>query len=152
TYSVEVTSAAGQTVESLAASLEIGASAHSFDKLEDLLASLSGGGSFLGPRRPGPLSLSSFPSVSAGTIGSQIINNFNSTTQQAEPIHADTIGGSSRWYLLTALTNGTMVIDTLGSDIATVLAVYTGSDIFSLVLIANDRNSASDGVRSKVSF
>jgi len=147
-YSVEVTAATGESVVSAGASLEIGPGndAHSFDKLEDLFASLTPGGGFH------LFDLSGFPSVAAGTLGSQIINNFNSTTQQGEPIHSATIGGASRWYLLTALTNGTMVIDTLGSDIATVLAVYVGSDIFSLQLITSDRDSASDGVRSLVRF
>ena len=41
-------------------------------------------------------------------------------------------------------------MDTLGSDVATVLAVYTGSDIFSLQEVASDVNDAPDGVRSLV--
>jgi hypothetical protein len=154
-YSVQVAAATGESVESLPASLEIGPS-HSYDKLEDLLDSLGGN---VGPHvssKDSPIKPSfnsvSFPSVSVGTIGSQIINNFNSTTEQGEPIHADVIGGSSRWYLLTATTNATMVIDTLGSDIATVLAVYTGGDIFSLQQIATNRNGAPDGIRSLVKF
>ena len=153
TYSAEVTSAAGQIVESLSASLEIGptANAHSFDKLEDLLQA-TGVSGMVSLSRIRPMNASGFPSVSAGTTGSQLINNFNSTTEQGEPIHSDVIGGSSRWYLLTAGDDGTMVVDTLGSDIATVLAVYTGCDIFSLQLVANDRNSAPDGVRSLVKF
>jgi len=180
TYSVEVTSANGQTVASLPASLEIGpsADAQSFDKLEDLLAGVASGNNFAnsilarsdreeagagkGGRGKGrgkggdgggiTAQSVSFPSVSVGTIGSQIINNFNSTTEQGEPIHSDVIGGASRWYLLTAETNGTMVVDTLGSDIDTVISVYTGEDIFTLQLVAKDNNGASDGVRSLVRF
>jgi hypothetical protein len=140
-------------VDSEDAYLEIGPATdgHSFDKLEDLFqaAGLSG---FAGLMRIHPMDVGGFPSVAAGTLGSQIINNFNSTTEQGEPIHADVIGGSSRWYLLMAGGSGTMVIDTLGSDIATVLAVYTGGDIFSLQLVASARNSAPDGVRSLVRF
>ncbi len=175
-YAVDVTSASGQTVVSLPASLEIGpsADAQSFDKLEDLLAAVASGSNFInsimarsnltpekrgrgrGPGRQGGggrrIEAEWFPSVSVGTIGSQIINNFNSTTQQGEPIHSDVIGGSSRWYLLTAETNGTMVLDTLGSDIDTVLSVYTGTDIFTLQLVVQDNNGASDGVRSQVRF
>ncbi len=130
-YSVVITNANGQRVTSLAASLEIGTdtSAHSYDKLEDLLDYAAG---LSGPIRIPPPggTASAFPSVSVGTLGSQIINNFNSTTEQGEPVHSSVIGGSSRWYLLTATTNATMEIDTLGSDIATVLAVYTGGSIF----------------------
>jgi hypothetical protein len=146
---VEVTAATGESVESLAASLEIGPS-HSYDKLEDLL-DVAGVNSPHLHIKPNATTVG-FPSVSVGTLGSQIINNFNSTTEQGEPIHADLIGGSSRWYLLTALTNATIAIDTLGSDIATVLAVYIGTDIFSLQTVAHDVNSAPDGVRSQVKF
>ena len=154
-YRVTITSATGQAVVSDEASLEIGslAGAHSFDKLEDLLwqFSQSGGGGFSYLKFLALVSGGSFPSVSAGSIGSQLINNFNSTTEQGEPIH-DVVGGSSRWYLLTATDNSTLMLDTLGSAISTVLAVYTGGDIFSLQQVANDRNSASDGVHSMVRF
>jgi sugar lactone lactonase YvrE len=147
-YRVVVMSAEGQQARSLAASLEIGtdATSHSYDKLDDLLDSLGG---IQNPHFKGS---SAFPSVSVGTIGSQIINNFNSTTQQGEPVHSSVIGGSSRWYLLTATTNATMEIDTLGSDIATVLAVYIGKDIFSLRTVATNVNGASDGLHSMVMF
>jgi hypothetical protein len=147
-YSVEVTSATGQTVESLAANLEIGfeSDSTSFDKLEDLLLDEAA------PQGGGVVSIASFPSVTIGTLGSQIINNFNSTTQQGEPIHSSVIGGASRWYKLTAGEDATLVIDTLGSDIDTVLAVYTGTDIFTLSLVAEDNNGAPDGVRSRVGF
>jgi hypothetical protein len=158
-YRVAVTSAAGQTVVSEEASLEIGslAGAHSFDKFEDLLASLSGGGGFFaGLGGNGFLAALSggFPSVAAGSLGSQIINNYNSTTQQGEPIHSDVVGGASRWYLLTATDNSTLALDTMGSAISTVMAVYTltNNNISSLRLVANDRNSASDGVHSLVRF
>jgi hypothetical protein len=153
-YRVTVTSAAGSTVVSEEASLEIGPlDAHSFDKLEDLLASLLGGGGFTNLDKILSFKRESlgFPSVAAGSIGSAIINNFNATTQQGEPI-TNGIGGASRWYLLTAATNGTMVIDTMGSSIATLLAVYTGGDIWSLSVVASDRNSAPDRIHSLVRY
>ena len=45
-----------------------------------------------------------------------------------------------------------MVIDTLGSDFDTVLAVYTGTNLFTLREVASDNNGAPDGVRSRVRF
>jgi hypothetical protein len=54
--------------------------------------------------------------------------------------------------LLTATDNSTLVLDTMGSAIPTVMAVYTGSSIFSLQPVASDRNSASDGIHSMVRF
>ncbi|MBI4325250.1 MAG: immunoglobulin domain-containing protein [Chloroflexi bacterium] len=44
------------------------------------------------------------------------------------------------------------MVDTMGSDIDTVLAVYTGSDLLNLTLEASDDNGAPDGVRSWVKF
>jgi hypothetical protein len=155
-YRVNLTSATGQTVVSDEASLEIGSfvGAHSYDKLEDLLwqFSQSGGSGFSYLKFMALISSGSFPSVSAGSIGSQLINNFNSTTSQGEPIHDNVAGGSSRWYLLTATDNSTLKLDTLGSAISTVLAVYTGGDIFSLQQVASDRNSAPDGIHSLIRF
>jgi hypothetical protein len=164
-YSVDVT-AGGQTVESVAASLELSASttAHTFDKLADLLTNQAGGFVVTGPLLPvnpgrppkfvpqGGSSGAGFPSVSVGTIGSQVINNFNATTEDGEPIQSGTTGGASRWYLLTASASATMQIDTMGSDIATVLSVYTGSSIYTLTQVASDQNSAPDGVHSEVTF
>jgi hypothetical protein len=40
----------------------------------------------------------------------------------------------------------------MGSDIATLLSVYTGSDIFSLRLVASDESSAPDGIHSLVRY
>jgi trimeric autotransporter adhesin len=150
-YRVVVVNDSTRAAESLDAVLEIGlVDGHSYDKLEDLLASASGtGGSF---RRILASSVSSFPSVSIGSLGSQILNNFNSTTQQEEPIQSSTIGGASRWYELTALDQATMVIDTIGSDIDTLLSVYTGSSFLTLKEIARDNNGAPDGIRSLVRF
>src|SRR5262249_31397588 len=137
-YRVEVT-AGGQTVRSRDTFLELGPAnnAHSFDKLQELLAADGAFGLF-GIHK---MDLG-FPSVSAGSLGSQIINNFNATTDQGEPIHSATVGGSSRWYELNTADNGTMVVDTVGSDIDTLLAVYTGSNIFTLTQITSDNNGA----------
>jgi hypothetical protein len=147
-YRVEITSATGQTVVSDEVSLEIGpfAGAHSFDKLEDLLASLSGGKGFANLGGKGFLAALSggFPSVSVGGFGSQLINNFGSTTSQGEPLQS-TNGGASRWYLVTAATNGTMIIDTMGSSIATQLTVYTNYGALFPSIIGKDVNSAPDG-------
>jgi hypothetical protein len=150
-YSVEISSAAGAVVDSLEAALEIGPAGNSYDKLEDLLdnwAGLGGGSPHFKPL----LASVSFPSVSIGTIGSQLINNFNSTTEQGEPVQVATVGGASRWYMLSATTNATLEVDTLGSDIATLMSVYTGTNIFTLSLVTSNKNGAVDGVHSQVKF
>lgn len=45
-----------------------------------------------------------------------------------------------------------MAINTIGSSIDTVLAVYTGTNLFGLTLVACDHDSAPDGIGSLVRF
>jgi hypothetical protein len=49
-------------------------------------------------------------------------------------------------------TNGILGINTIGSSIDTVLAVYTGSNMLDLHYVTCDNNSAPDGIRSVVRF
>jgi len=152
-YLVEVRNQSGQLVRSVEADLEVGLDPkdRSEDKFRDLFDHVGtsgpqlagGGGRKFKPR---------FPSVSAGTIGTQNLNNFNATTEHGEPLHGGVIGGSSRWFILTAVENATLMIDTAGSDFDTVLAVYTGTNLFGLQAVASDNNGAADGVRSRVRF
>lgn len=54
-----------------------------------------------------------------------------------EPFHADNLGGHSIWYRWTAPSTGNAVISTDGSTFHTLLAVYHGSTLASLVLDGN---------------
>ena len=140
------------TVLSEPAFLEFGpdSQAVTSDKFEDLIADIT----------PPPPSLqsdgrprkSTFTSVSAGIPGTQIFNNFGASTQPGEPLIAGVVGGASRWFTLRPNTNGTLIIDTIGSDIDTLLGVFRGPSIFSLTNIVSDNNSAPDGIRSRVVF
>ena len=148
-YLVEVSNQTGQRVRSDAANLEVGTADkdQSEDKFRDLFDHVG-----TSPLQKSQKIKPAFPSVSAGTLGTQNLNNFDATTEQGEPLHGGVIGGSSRWFILRAVERATMVIDTLGSDIDTVLGVYTGTNLFSLREIASDNNRAPDGVRSLVRF
>jgi hypothetical protein len=139
-------------MDSRRATLEIGPSL-SFGKLGLLLQQLNqtNGGNFSYLKFMALASSASFPSVAAGTIGSQLINNFVSMTAQGEPT-TNGIGGSPRYYLLTPTNNGTMVIDTMNSTIATLLKVYTNYGTFFPPLLGSDRNSAPDGTHSQLRF
>jgi hypothetical protein len=150
-YLVRITNALNRSVESLPAFLELGPDpkAQSQDKLQDLFA---GPPSSLAPASVFHRRKTGFPTVSAGVPGTQNLNNFDATTEAGEPLHASVIGGASRWFKLTAAQNGVFEIDTLGSDIDTVLAVYTGADFAGLSLVASDNNGAPDGIRSRVRF
>jgi hypothetical protein len=115
------------------------------DKFDDMLRGTGPGGQTLGgPQRQ------FFASVSAGSSGTQVLDNYGATTEPNEPQHGGIQGGASRWFRIDTLTNGVLVIDTIGSDIDTVLAVYQGESLLTLQLIASDDNGAPDGVRSLV--
>ncbi len=148
-YVVEVSTPGGERVRSSGADLEVGPDTQ--DLSEDKFVSLfdhSGTSPVPASRKIKP----AFPSVSAGTLGTQHLNNFNASTDEGEPLHAGVIGGSSRWFLLRAVQSATMVIDTMGSDIDTVLAIYTGTNLFTLQEVVSDNNGGIDGVRSRVRF
>src|SRR5205823_11434471 len=140
----------GQRVRSAAADLEVGVNTkdRSEDKFRDLfdhagtspLQLMDRGGRKIKP---------AFPSVSAGTVGTQNLNNFNATTEQGEPLHGGVIGGSSRWFTLKAVERATIVIDTLGSDLDTELAVYSGTYLFTMRQASSDNIGAPDGVRRR---
>lgn len=54
------------------------------------------------------------------------------------------------WWAWTALTSGSITIDTFGSDFDTSLAVYIGSELSQLIEVAN--NDDRSGFQSEVSF
>jgi len=106
------------------------------------------------PAVPGQIRASGWPGgfflVSVGTIQSQVLNNWNNTTSMGEPSESGVIGGASAWLGLRPERSGTLVVDTMGSAIETVLAVYQLVDVVDLQLVGSDRNSAPDGVHSRV--
>jgi hypothetical protein len=90
-----------------------------------------------------------------GSMASQTFNNFGMTNQPNDPTPCGVPGVSSRWRCLRPDQDGICIIDTIGSDIDTVLAVYTfsGTDpLDSLNPVICDDNGAPDGLRSIVRF
>src|SRR4051794_3891194 len=79
---------------------------------------------------------------------SQLLNNFGPSTGAGEPIPCGVISGTSKWLGFRTVTNAALRIDTVGSRIDTVLALYTGSNLLNLTYLACDDNSAPDGLRS----
>lgn len=138
-----------EIVESAPAYLEIGStpSRISEDKFEDLFD----GAPRISPQGFAP-AIASSPGggppvmVAAGTLDAQILNNSNSTTQQGETNHCGTLSSATRWFALQASNNTTgltFVIDTVGSAINTIVAVYTGTSIFNLTNIGCARGPGS---------
>jgi len=74
----------------------------------------------------------------SGASGTTSGNNFNATMETGEPDHAGEPGGHSVWYRWTAPSSGTVDFDTAGSPLDTLLAVYTGTQVQSLSLVASN--------------
>jgi hypothetical protein len=67
-------------------------------------------------------------------------NNINATSEPGEPLHAGKPGGSSVWYTWTAPNTGVVSLQTIGSTFDTLLAVYSGLSVTSLVSVASDED------------
>jgi len=83
--------------------------------------------------------------------GSASGSNVNATKETGEPDHAHNSGGASVWWYWTAPDDGVVTFDTAGSSFDTTLAVYVGSSVDALSLIAE--NDDDGGLpTSKVQF
>jgi hypothetical protein len=94
-------------------------------------------------------------SASAGYSGTQVFQNYPGK-DPGEPNACGVIGGSSYWLSYTAPANGVLTMNTDGSTFDTVMAVYVdngaNAGYSSLVSVACDNNSGSNGKTSKVVF
>jgi outer membrane protein assembly factor BamB len=79
-------------------------------------------------------------------------SNVGATRESGEPPHAGFDGGSSLWWQWTAVTNGLVTFDTVGSEYDTLLAIYTGSDLNGLSLVSSNDNSPTGGTTSRISL
>jgi len=87
----------------------------------------------------------------AGASGTIVGTNVDATKETSEPDHAGEPGGKSVWWTWVAPASEVVSIDTFGSDFDTVLAVYTGASVDSLIPVsAND--DVGDLLQSNVSF
>src|SRR5438552_2157385 len=77
--------------------------------------------------------------------------NEGATKETGEPNHAANSGGKSVWWTWTAPTNLTATLDTLGSSFDTLLAVYVGSSVSNLTLVAGDDDAGGNGT-SRLTF
>src|SRR6266704_3221044 len=79
-----------------------------------------------------------------GTNLSVTGSNIGATKQNGEPNHAGNVGGASVWWSWTAPTNGDLTIttdgstNTDGSELDTLLGIYTGSSVSALSLVVSN--------------
>ncbi len=76
-----------------------------------------------------------------GQAAEAFANTTLATREAGEPAHAGIPGDHSVWWTWTAPANGFVTINTLGSDFATVLAVYLGNSLSGLMVVATDAYS-----------
>jgi len=62
--------------------------------------------------------------------------NVEATKEPGEPDHAGSVGGRSVWWSWAAPSSGAVEFDTYGSGFESVVAVYTGSSVGALTVIA----------------
>lgn len=78
--------------------------------------------------------------------------NITFTREAGEPRHASRNGNHSGWISWTAPANGLLRVDTFGSEFDTLLAVYTGSTVSNLTVVAANDDVNGDSVVSAVAF
>ena len=87
----------------------------------------------------------------SGAVNSISGHNESATREIGEPSHAGNEGGKSVWFKWTAPATGAWVFDTDGSDFDTLLAVYSGSTLTTLAVVAANEYVEDLGI-SKVIF
>jgi hypothetical protein len=82
------------------------------------------------------------------------ISEFNNcaTRETGEPLHVGNSGGHSVWFNWTPAVSQTANINTKGSDFDTLLAVYTGSSVNALTVVASNDDIIPGYLQSQVSF
>jgi Zn-dependent metalloprotease len=79
-------------------------------------------------------------------------SNNNATKEANEPNHANINGGKSVWWRWNAPVTGQCTINTSGSGFDTLLAVYTGTSVGALTLVASNDDSSGVDRTSRVTF
>ena len=81
-------------------------------------------------------------SVINGPAGTKNGSNIGATMEPGEPVCAGVGGGKTIWYQWTAPFTGTILFKTEGSAFDTCLAVYTGTNVANLILVAQNDDAA----------
>jgi len=81
-----------------------------------------------------------------GDTASVFGTNVNASSETDEPAHAGSAPNHSVWWKWTAPDNGELTVGTFGSDFDTVLAIYTGSYVDNLDLIAENDDVPPFGI------
>lgn len=77
-------------------------------------------------------------------------SNIGATKEAGEPNHGGDPGGRSIWWKFTATTSGALTVDTSGSNLDTLLGVYTGNSVGELTTIASNDDVSAGTVRTSI--
>ncbi len=104
--------------------------------------------------KPGPANddFANAIAFTGGFFSANGVYNTNCTKETGEPNHAGNSGGASLWWSWTAASNGLCHADTIGSGFNTLLAVYTGTSVSNLTLVASNDDSPSMPPASEMNF
>lgn len=86
----------------------------------------------------------------SASSGSMTANNIGATSELGEPLHAGVSNAASIWFDFQPAVSGNYSIDTSGSDINTVIAVYSGDSLTDLVPFAANDDADTTTVASRV--
>ncbi|PAW86332.1 MAG: hypothetical protein B9S33_08300 [Pedosphaera sp. Tous-C6FEB] len=92
------------------------------------------------------------PRVIPGGGGRLLGSTLGATREPGEPFHAGNVGGHSLWFAWTAPASATVTVDTIGSNFDTLLAVYTGTVLTNLTLLAANDDGAGINFNSRLTF
>ena len=70
-------------------------------------------------------------------------SNVGASVEVGEPVHGSNEGGRSVWWTWTAPASGPVLIDTLVSRFDTLLGIYTGSSLESLIEVAGNDDAGN---------
>jgi len=106
----------------------------------------------LGPPQPPPANDNFTNSIMlSGTHLSNVTgSNVGASAEPGEPFHADNLGFKSVWWNWTAPASGGLTLTTKNSSFDTVLAVYTGTSVSNLTLVAANDEDPVVGLISTV--
>jgi hypothetical protein len=124
-----------------------------FDSIESALTPAAVGGGQPG----GSISAAAVTGgVLRGYNGSQLFNTTFALSEPDEPLPCGLNTGGSYWFAYRPPTNGTVTLDTIGSQFNTVLAVYTYNPPLAsyagLIPIACDNDAVAPGGASRLEF
>ena len=87
-----------------------------------------------------------------GSVATVTGSNNWATSEAGEPVHAGQAGGTSVWWSWTPVSSEPAIITSAGSDFNTLLAVYTGTSVSNLSLVASNDDDPAGGTTSRVTF